>query len=292
MIVRESRDCAGEPARGAARCDARADAERRFQIAARDRVCDAFGDLRLRGQRAAALHRRESDRLDAQLSEPPLRHGPDRAGVASAAVRTVQRRRHDRLRHDQRPASARNSPPRKLTFAIALCLICFVLLSVAFRQPHRYAPARADRRGHVRRCGHRGPGGRDGRQPDPCGDSWHGLRDAYAGQQPAGPRARTLRDRRCWPTVWACRRRCRSIPCVSLGAALAFLIGKRSLRARPARVRASCWRRSPSAAEVHVATNRSAAGERAWRRRARVPSRRWTQHRAVQCRGRALRDRR
>ena len=84
FIVRESRIALREPAEREAQ-RRRARRRTQFQIAARDRVCDAFSDLRLRGQRAAALHRRQPDRLDAELSESLLRHGRRSAGVVSAA---------------------------------------------------------------------------------------------------------------------------------------------------------------------------------------------------------------
>ena len=121
--------------------------------------------------------------------------GADEAGVMSAAFvlcsgagMIVCGSMSDRF--------GRNSPPRKLSFAIALCLR---LLRAALDRVPASPPVRSsspDRRGHVRRCGDRRAGRRDGGQSHPRRDSRHGVRDADAREQPAGPRARTVRDRR------------------------------------------------------------------------------------------------
>ncbi len=162
--------------------------------------------------------------------------GPDQAGVMSAALvlcsgagMVVCGLISDRL--------GRNSPPRKLSFAIALCLLCFVLLSVAFYLPTGAVQLATIAAGMFVAAGTAGPAG--AMVANLTHVAIHGtafatltLANNLLGLAPGPFVTGALADRLGLQTAL------QVIPCVSLAAALAFLLGKRYYERDVQRVRA------------------------------------------------------
>jgi MFS family permease len=150
---------------------------------------------------------------------------PDKAGVMSAVLvlcsgagMIVCGWMSDRF--------GKNSPPRKLSFAIALCLICFVLLMAAFYQPAGALQLTIIAAGMFVAAGTSGPAG--AMVANLTHTAIHGtafatltLANNLLGLAPGPFVTGALADRFGLQTALL------MIPCVSLAAALAFLIGKR-----------------------------------------------------------------
>jgi MFS family permease len=160
----------------------------------------------------------------------------DKAGVASAALvlcsgagMVVCGWMSDRF--------GKSSPPRKLTFAIALCLTCFVLLSIAFRQPTGAFQLAMIAAGMFVAAGTSGPAG--AMVANLTHAAIHGtafatltLANNLLGLAPGPFVTGALADRFGLQTAL------QVIPCIGLAAALAFLIGKRYYERDVERVRA------------------------------------------------------
>ena len=68
--------------------------------------------VRLHRRRTADVHRRGPAGLDAELLQPVLRPGPDKAGRGRVGLRAAHRQRHGRVRHHHRPGQPRRPRPR------------------------------------------------------------------------------------------------------------------------------------------------------------------------------------
>jgi MFS family permease len=120
----------------------------------------------------------------------------------------------------------RNSPPRKLSFAIALCMICFGVLSIAFRQPAGALQLAMIAVGMFVATGTAGPAG--AMVANLTHVAIHGtafatltLANNLLGLAPGPFVTGAVADRLGLQTAL------QLVPCISLAAAAAFLIGKR-----------------------------------------------------------------
>ena len=131
----------------------------------------------------------------------------DRAGVASAAFVLCSGAGMILCGMHQRPVRQALAAAQAV-FRDRFVSACFVLLSVAFQHARRCAPARDDRLGMFVAAGTAGPAGAMVANLTHCRDSRHGVRDADARKQSAGPRARTLRHRRAGRSSGLASARC------------------------------------------------------------------------------------